>query len=125
LINVIGNHSNTVTYSIASNIAGNTTCELFLTAQPFLNRIYDPFYTKILPCSIGFAFKDGVYDCDPILPPHFDKCYIDKSTIKYLANTWITAHPQTANTTKYLTSDCPMDYCLPYSSNINLLHPDI
>ena len=30
-----------------------------------------------------------------------------------------------ANNTKYLVSICPMDYCLPYSSNVNLLHPDV
>ena len=63
-------------------------------------------------------------DCDPILPKEFDKCYIDHAAIRRPANTWITAHSQ-ANSTKYFVSDCPMDYCLPYSSNVNLLHPDL
>ena len=63
-------------------------------------------------------------DCDPILLPYFDTCYIDHSAIRRPANTWINAHSQ-ANNTQYLTSECPMDYCLPYSSNVNLLHPDL
>ena len=121
LINIIGNHSNTVNYTIISSIPDNNRCELFLTATPFLNQIYDVFYVKLLPCPVGFTLKDGKCNCDPILPSSIDKCYIDYSTIRRPANTWIIAYSQT----KYLISDCPMDYCLPYSSNINLLHPDL
>ena len=54
----------------------------------------------------------------------FVSCNIDQSAIRRPANTWITAHNQTQNT-KYLISDCPMDYCLPYSSYVNLLYPDL
>ena len=67
-------------------------------------------------------------DCDPYLSNsdiHIDKCYIDESTIKRPANTWITAHNY-SNDTKYLIShNCPMDYCLPHSSHLNLLNPDL
>ena len=89
-----------------------------------MNKIYDAFYVQLLPCPVGFTLQDGVCDCDPILLPYFDTCYIDHSAIRRPANTWITAHSQ-ANNTQYLTSECPMDYCLPYSSNVNLLHPDL
>ena len=61
--------------------------------------------------------------CDPTLTNYIDKCYIDYSAIRCPANTWITAHIQT-NDTNYMISDCPMDYCLPHSFNINLLYPD-
>ena len=124
LINIIGNHSNTVNYTIVSNTPDNSRCKLFLTATPFLNKIYDVFYVKLLPCPIGFTLLNGICDCDPILPASIDKCYIDYSTIRRPANTWLTAPSQT-NNTKYLTSECPKDYCLPYSSNVNLLHPDL
>ena len=124
LINVIGNYSNTVNYTIVSKTPNNDRCELFLTASPFLNKIYDTFYVQLLPCPVGFTLQDGVCDCDPILPKKFDKCYIDHAAIKRPANTWITAYSQ-ANNTKYLISNCHMDYCLPYSSNVNLLHPDL
>ena len=124
LINFIGNHSHTVNYTIVSSTPDSNRCELFLTASPFLNKIYDTFYVELLPCPTGFILQDGVCDCDPILPKEFDKCYIDHATIRRPANTWITAHSQ-ANNTKYLISDCPMDYCLPYSSNVSLLQPDL
>ena len=124
LINIIRNYANTVNYTIISSIPDNYRCKLFLTATPFLNKIYDVFYVELLPCPIGFTLQDGICNCDPILPASIDKCYIDYSTISRPANTWITAPSQT-NGTKYLTSECPMDYCLPYSSNVNLLHPDL
>ena len=128
LINVIGNHSNTVNYTIVLSTPDIYTCEIFLTASPFLNKIYDAFYVQLLPCPIGFTLQDGVCDCDPILPQKFEKCYIDLAAIRSPANTWIIAHDHSqlqGNDTKYLISDCHMDYCLPYSSNVNLLHPDL
>ena len=112
LISFIGKNSNTVNYTIISNYQ---RCELFLTASPFLNRVYDGFYVQLLPCPIGFTLQDGICDCDPILLNYIDKCYIDHSAIKRPANTWMSAHTQ-ANSTEYLISDCPMDYCLSYSS---------
>ena len=123
LINFIGNNSNTVNYTIVSRTPDNNRCELFLTASPFLNKVYDTFYVLLLPCPVGFTLQDGICDCDPILPSIIDKCYIDHSAIRRPANTWITAYTQT-NSTKFLMSDCPMDYCLLHSSNVNLLYPD-
>ena len=123
LINVISTNSNTVNYTIASRTPENNRCELFLTASPFLNKLYEVFYVQLLPCPVGFTLQGGKCDCDSNLPSIIDECYIDHSTIRRPANTWITAYTQT-NDTKYLTSDCPMDYCLPYSSNVNLLYPD-
>ena len=124
LVNVIDDYSNTVNYTIASNTTSSGRCELFLTASPFLNKVYDTFYVQLLPCPVGFTLQHGICDCDPILLNYIDKCDIDYSTIGLPANTWITAHTQ-ANDTKYLISDCPMDYCLSYSSNVNLLYPDL
>ena len=121
LINIIGNRSSIVNYTIVSSIPDNRRCELFLTVSPFLNQIYDVFYVELLPCPVGFTLQDGICNCDPILPASIDKCYIDYSTIRRPANAWIIAYSQT----KYLISDCPMDYCLSYSSNINLLHPNL
>ena len=121
LVNFIGNHSNTVNFTIVSSAPDNDRCELFLTAAPFLNKVYDVFYVQLLPCPVGFTLQNGICGCDPILP--LSRCYIDQSTIRRPPNTWIAGYNNT-NDTKYLISDCPMDYCLQYSSNINLLHPD-
>ena len=99
-------------------------CELFLVAASGTETIAETFYVQLLTCPIGFRLQSGVCDCDPILSSYIDKCYIDYSAIRRPANTWISAHTQ-ANNTKYLISDCSMNYCLPYSTNINLLHPDL
>ena len=125
LISVIGDNSNTVNYTIVSNILNNNRCELFLTASPFLNKIYDVFYVQLLPCPVGFTLQDGICDCDPILSEYIDKCYIDYSAVRRPPSTWISAFKLTLNSTKYLISECSMDYCLPYSSNVNLLHSDV
>ena len=119
LINSIRNHSGTFNFSIVSEIE---LCELILTVQPFVRS---GFYVQLLPCPVGFTLQNGVCYCDPFLPPDIDTCYIDLSSIRRPANTWITAHTVINNTTNYLISDCPMDYCLPYSTNVNLLHPDL
>ena len=120
LVNFITNNSKTVSYTIVSE--ANESCELFLTVSPFLYYIYEVFDVQLLPCPIGFTLQNGVCDCDPLLPTDIDTCYIDQSAIRRPANTWI-SYTQ-SGTSKYLISDCPMDYCLPLSSNINLLYPD-
>ena len=77
LIQFIGNHSNTVNYIIASSAPESDKCELFLTASPFLNIVYNAFYVQLLPCPVGFTLQDGVCDCDPILTAKFYNCYIE------------------------------------------------
>ena len=118
-INSIGNESKTFNFTIISE--AYEICELFLTSLQFIQTA---FYVQLLQCPVGFTLQNEKCDCDPFLPPDIDTCYIDLSSIRRPANTWITAHTITNNTTNYLISDCPMDYCLPYSTNINLAHPD-
>ena len=120
LVNVITNNSIIVSYTIVSKV--NKSCELFLTVSPFLYYIYEVFDVHLLPCPIGFTLQNGVCDYDPLLPTDIGTCYIDQSAIRRPANTWI-SYTQ-SSTSKYLISDCAMDYCLPFSSNVNLLHPD-
>ena len=115
----IWNHSETVNFTFVSEIK---LCTLSLIAQPFARSA---FYVQLSPCPVGFTLQNGKCDCDPFLSPDIDTCYIDLSAITRPANTWITAHTLTNNTTNYLISDCPMDYCLPYSTNVNLLYPDL
>ena len=119
-INSIGNNSKTFNFTIISEV--HNICELFLTSLQFIRTA---FYVQLSPCPVGFTFQKRKCDCDPFLPPDIDTCYIDLSAIRRPANTWITAHTLTNNTTNYLISDCPMDYCLPYSTNVNLLYPDL
>ena len=119
--NIITSYSKIFNFTIVAEATNE--CELFLIAISDIERITEAFYVNLITCPVGFTLLNGVCDCDPLLSPYIDKCYLDCSSISRFPNTWITAHAQT-NNTKYLISDCPMDYCLPYSSNVNLLYPD-
>ena len=119
--NIITKYSKTFNFTIIAETTKE--CELFLIAASKTERIIEAFYVNLSTCPVGFILQSGICDCDPFLSPYIDKCYLDYSSISRPPNTWITAHTQT-NNTKYLISDCPMDYCLPYSSNVNLLYPD-
>ena len=121
LLNTINNHSGTLNFTIVSD--NTDMCELFLTISPHLYEVYEAFYVRLLPCPVGFTLQNGICDCDPLLPPDIDTCYIEQSVIRRPVTRWITAHVQ-SNNTKYLTGNCPMDYCLPYSSNVLLTNPD-
>ena len=122
LISVITNFSKIVNFTIVSEASHE--CELLLTVSPYLYDIYEAFSVQLSPCPIGFTLKNGKCECDPNLPKNIDTCYIDQSSVRRPTNTWITAQQQ-SNNTKYLIADCPMDYCLQYSSNVNLLYPDV
>ena len=113
IINTISNHTKSINYTIASE--ASNICKLSL---------HEFFYVKVLPCPVGFTLKDEICDCNPILKKYIDSCNIDRVVIRRPASIWIAAINKT-NDTEYLISDCPMDYCLPYSSNVNLLYPDL
>ena len=119
---IIYNYSNPANFTIVSE--ANNTCELFLATSSYSHYINEAFYVELLPCPVGFTLQNGVCNCDPVFSTYTDKCYIDHSTIQHYANTWITVNTQ-QNSTKYLISDCPMDYCLPYPSKLNLVYPDL
>ena len=123
IIYTISKYSKNFTFIIVSE--ATEVCELFLiAASSDTQTIAEAFYVQLLTCPVGFTLQSGVCDCDPVLTSYIDECYIDYSAIRRPANTWLSAHTQ-ANNTKYLISDCPMDYCLPYTSTVHLLHPDL
>ena len=121
LLNNINNRAGILNFTIVSN--NTDMCELFLTITPHLYRVYEAFYVTLLPCPVGFTLQNGICNCGPLLPPDIDTCYIEQSVIRRPVTRWITAHVQ-SNDTKYLIGNCPMDYCLPYSSNVLLTNPD-
>ena len=120
--NIIYNYSNPANFTIVSE--ATNICELFLATFSYSHYINEAFYVELLPCPVGFTLQNGVCNCDPVFSTYTDKCYIDYSAIQRYANTWIAVYTQ-PNSTKYLISDCPMDYCLPYPSKLNLLYPDL
>jgi len=84
------------------------------------------------PCPKGFSlYPEGYCHCDPnlsILVPSITTCDINDQTVPRPANSWIFSYTanNTINTTHYysVSLHCPFDYCLPYSSKLNLLFPD-
>ena len=124
LLQTISNYSRTFNFTVVTE--NEELCELFLTASPCLHNIYEAFYVLILPCPVGFTLQNGACDCDPYLSNNnIGTCYIDQSTITRPANSWIIVH-NCSNYTKYLIShNCPMDYCLPLPSQLNLANPDL
>ena len=119
----ISNYSTRINFTISSE--SQRECELFLTSWPN-TWASTAFYVKLLPCPIGFTLQNGICDCDPLLPSSIKACYINQSgMIRRPADTWITFHTTQVNQTEYLMSDCPLDYCLPYSSDVDLLDPDL
>ena len=126
LINFLTTYNNRLNFTIASN--ATEICELFLTVSPYLYQIYEAFYVKLLPCPIGFVLQNGICDCDPVLSSNkfvpIKACNIDQLTIKRPQNSWIA--PLTSNNSTYsVCSNCPMDYCIPHASDLNLQDPDL
>ena len=115
------NHTRSVDFTIMSN--SPTKCKLFLTAQPDLYTSYDVFNIQLLSCPLGFAFRHGICDCDPLLSSYTEKCIINDQIVKRLPNHWITGN--TSNTdTKYLAADsCPIGYCS-HNMMVNVHWPD-
>jgi len=128
LIQTVTTHSAIFNFTIVIKNNIKEMCEIFLTVSPCLYQIYEAFFVEILPCPVGFTLQDGVCNCDPYLRDsnlHIDTCYIDQSAITRPANAWVTAYNY-SNHIKFLIShNCPMDYCLPHSSRLNLLNPDL
>ena len=127
LVNTLTKQCKVVNFTIVSTI--NEECELFLTAQPDLNKRYDVFHINLLPCPVGFVLINGICECDPILNNNhlsIKMCHIDDSTIQRPANRWIKSDTISNDImTTYFISICPMDYCLPHSSHLNLATPDL
>ena len=122
-ISTINKYPKNITFIIVSQAINE--CELFLTAASSDTTIVtEAFYVQLRNCLIGFTLQSGICDSDPVLSSYIDECNIDHSAIRRPVNTWITVYTQ-RNNTKYLISSCPMDYCIPHSSNFNLLYSEL
>ena len=103
-----------------------TECELYLSAE----GIPEIFYVKLLPCPVGFSLQshlqrchcDTVLDCNVI---SVTTCNLADGTILRPAISWISADTVNDSHRYHVSSQCPFDYCLPYSSFLNLSTPDM
>ena len=100
-------------------------CELYLGTED----IPEIFYVDLRVCPVGFSLqhrRKACY-CDLKLNTgHISivSCNLDDATILRPANSWISADTNNNSHTYNVSSHCPFDYCLPYSSHLNLSNPD-
>ena len=100
-------------------------CDLFLRSDENI----DTFHITLKPCPAGFALQNSSKgcSCDPVLKYHalsITSCNLDDSTIQRPTNSWLSANTVNNSHTYHVSLHCPLDYCLPQSSYINLLYPD-
>lgn len=120
------NHGcNNYRYTIWPSNEHRTECKLYLG----LNGMPEMFYIEMKPCPKGFTLdKDTkACNCDPLLDNKIlpiTSCDLDDETILRPANSWITADTVNGAHTYLVSSSCPLDYCLPYSSHHKLSDPD-
>ena len=94
-----------------------------------LKGMPEMFYIHVKPCPKGFTRQQEkmACDCDPLLDNNvlsITSCNLDDETVLRPASSWITADTVNYTHTYQMASQCPFDYCLPDSSNINLSEPD-
>ena len=103
----------------------SSVCELYLGTE----EVPEIFYVNLIPCPVGFSLqknKKGCY-CDQTLNTELIKissCNLEDGTVQRPANSWISGQVINNLNAYRVCTNCPFDYCLPYSSYINLPNPD-
>ena len=87
------------------------------------------FYVQMKPCPVGFTLQSSKKSCycDPWLNNNIlsvTSCNLDDETVLCPAHSWISADVKNDSYTYVVLPQCPFDYCLPYSSHLNLSNPD-
>ena len=117
---------NNYSYTIWPHNRHTTECKLFIG----LREIPEMFYVQIIPCPAGFTLQSDRKSCycDPLLLNNdilsITSCNLDDETILRPANSWISANTNNNSHAYNVSPQCPFDYCLPLSSNLNLTNPD-
>jgi len=105
-------------------------CELFISNAKLPQKIAEAYYIKLLDCPLGFTLHpvEGYCQCDPTLSStttiSIISCNINNQTILRPLNSWISVDVGNNSYLYLISSQCPLDYCLPYSSDLNLSNPD-
>ena len=122
----ISHGCNNYSYTIWPNSRHTTECKLFIG----LSEMPEMFYVQIKPCPVGFTLqsdKKSCY-CDPLLLNNdilsITSCNLDDESILRPVNSWISADTNNNSHIYNVSPQCPSDYCLPLSSNLNLTNPD-
>ena len=120
------------------------SCELYLTGisvniektssaeypiMEFRRTIRGVYHVNMIPCPYGFILNklEGVCQCDPLIKHSIlqvSLCNITQQTILRPGKSWITAYANNGSYNYRVSPHCPFDYCLPYSSHLNLSTPN-
>ena len=119
------NGCNRYNYTIWPNNEFITECKLFIG----LSEMPEMFYVQIKPCPMGFTLQNDnkACYCDSLLrndEVSITLCNINDRTILRPANSLISAVTVNNSHSYNVSSQCPFEYCLPYSSHLNLSNPD-
>ena len=87
------------------------------------------FFIEIHPCPkrLTLNMDRKICYCDPLLNNNvlsITSCDLNDQTILHPANSWITADTVNGSHTYLISSSCPFDYYISYSSHQNLSDPD-
>ena len=111
---------NTYNYTVWSE---KDECELYLFEKQLVHEI---FYVALLPCPVGFTTQSnvGMCSCDSLLKLAVISCNLNDGTVQRIAHSWISAKTVNGSHTYDVSVHCPFDYCLPYSSHVDLSYPN-
>ena len=90
-------------------------------------QYYNLFYINFYSCPPGFVQLNGACACDPLLSSELlsiTTCDITHQTILRPANTWLSAITIISSHQYHISPHCPLQYCLPYSSQLNFSTPN-
>ena len=83
-----------------------------------------------LPCVCPVGFErvppniNCSCNCDKRLTQYISNCSIENGTIQVNKNVWIKYINSTNSTSKYITHDCPFDYCVEKPATLSLTYQD-
>ena len=99
-------------------------CEIYLTENQLSGT--EIFYVTLLPCPIGFTLQSNARtcSCDSVLDEFTASCNLNDGTVQRAANSWISGKTVNGSHTYDVSLNCPFDYCLSYSSYLNVSNPD-
>ena len=120
---IMDDKCNQLSYTIAFP-TDNYLCELFLKISHENFDKVDVYYIEESACPVGFAKVDGICKCIPALHDVLILCNINDQTITQLANSWITVTYHSKLYVYHISTHCPFQYCLPYSSKMNFSTPN-
>ena len=112
-------------FTIAHNGLGYLQrCELFIQIKLAHNT--DVYYINILPCPPGFVLQNDICICDPILKLILliTTCDINHQTVLRPDGSWLSAVTINDSHQYHISTHCPLQYCLPQSSQLNFSTPN-